>query len=1059
MARIPELELERLRRDVSLEKLVRASGVELRRHGADLLGLCPFHDDHEPSLVVSPSKNLWHCMGACQTGGSVVDWVMKSERVSFREAVEILRRGSPPVAPGTSPAKSPTPRKPTPLVEPTAEDHALLEHVIAHYHLSLKQSPEALAYLERRGIRSAEAIDHFRLGFANRTVGYHLPAKSREAGSVIRGRLQRLGILRQSGHEHFRGSLVIPIFDEDGQVAGIYGRKIRDDLRPGTPAHLYLPGPHRSLFNLDALRTEKEIILCEALIDALTFWCAGYRNVTSSYGVEGFTADHLAAFKRYGTKRVLIAYDRDDAGDKAAASLGEKLSREGIECFRVEFPHGMDANDYAQKVQPAEKSLGVVLRQAVWMGTGDGPRLELGSLVTSAQNAASETAPPRAAKGGSETIDAAERATEKRFPPLAASLRACASATAPGCDARAMGTAPSPVLRAPTSTPAQAGEPLVEPSGEDILVSFEDRRYRVRGLGRNQGRDQLRVNLRCTRAHGERFFIDTLDLYSARQRGVFIKQAAAELDVEEQIVKQDLAKLVAKLEGLAAELARTPSTKDTAPPMTEADKAEALALLRDPKLLDRILIDFERCGLAGEETSKLVGYLAAVSRKLEEPLAIIIQSSSAAGKTALMEAILAFMPEEERVKYSAMTGQSLFYMGQTDLRRKILAVVEETGAQRASYALKLLQSEGELSIASTTKDPITGRLVTYEYRVEGPVMILLATTAADIDEELLNRCIVLSVSENREQTRAIHRLQRESQTLEGLLRRRDREQVLRVHRNAQRLLRPLLVANPFARELTFVDTRTRTRRDHMKYLTLIRSIALLHQYQRPRRTVVHDGKEVSYIEVTLEDIGTANRLAHEVIGRSLDELAPQTRRLLMLLDEMVTEAEKRTARSDYRFTRREIREHTGWSYEQVRVHLERLVQLEYVLAHHGGRGQTFVYELVYDGKGKNGQPFVMGLLDVERLGPRGDESTIGTLGGSDTPLGVGLGGHTGAIGVSLGRPETEGKLKNEKALARSTADPAKNAYESGGAPSQMRRGRSEAFPSLAASAAAAGVAR
>jgi hypothetical protein len=245
----------------------------------------------------------------------------------------------------------------------------------------------------------------------------------------------------------------------------------------------------------------------------------------------------------------------------------------------------------------------------------------------------------------------------------------------------------------------------------------------------------------------------------------------------------------------------------------------------------------------------------------------------------------------------------------------------------------------------------------------------------------------------------------------------------------------------------------------MKYLTLIRSIALLHQYQRAKRTVVHDGKEVSYIEVTLEDIATANRLAHEVIGRSLDELAPQTRRLLMLLDEMVTEAEKRTARSDYRFTRREIREHTGWSYEQVRVHLDRLVQLEYVLAHHGGRGQTFVYELVYDGKGKNGQPFVMGLLDVERLGPRGDESTIGTLGGSDTPLGVGLGGHTGAIGVSLGRPETEGKLKNEKALARSTADPAKNAYESGGAPSQMRRGRSEAFPSLAASAAAAGVAR
>lgn len=135
-------------------------------------------------------------------------------------------------------------------------------------------------------------------------------------------------------------------------------------------------------------------------------------------------------------------------------------------------------------------------------------------------------------------------------------------------------------------------------------------------------------------------------------------------------------------------------------------------MLKDPTLIERILADFERCGVVGEETNKLTGYLAAVSRKLEEPLAVILQSSSAAGKTVLMEAILAFMPEEDRVKYSAMTGQSLFYMGETDLKHKILAIMEEEGAERASYALKLLQSEGELAIASTGKDPSTGRLVT-----------------------------------------------------------------------------------------------------------------------------------------------------------------------------------------------------------------------------------------------------------------------------------------------------------------------------------------------------------
>ena len=160
---------------------------------------------------------------------------------------------------------------------------------------------------------------------------------------------------------------------------------------------------------------------------------------------------------------------------------------------------------------------------------------------------------------------------------------------------------------------------------------------------------------------------------------------------------------------------------------------------------------------------------------LDRPLAVVIQSSSAAGKSSLMDAISALMPEEERVSYSAMTGQSLFYMGETNLQHKILAIVEEEGAERASYALKLLQSEGELTIASTGKDPQTGRLVTQEYKVTGPVMIFLTTTAIEVDEELLNRCLVLTVDEGREQTRAIHARQRAAQTLEGIAEGIERE--------------------------------------------------------------------------------------------------------------------------------------------------------------------------------------------------------------------------------------------------------------------------------------------
>ena len=345
-------------------------------------------------------------------------------------------------------------------------------------------------------------------------------------------------------------------------------------------------------------------------------------------------------------------------------------------------------------------------------------------------------------------------------------LRANKPATETPCLSLA---ADPPVAEAPVVAPIQCPTSKWHPTrGDEIAITLGDRRYRVRGLAKNLSYDVLKVNLLAARGDG--FHVDTLDLYAARQRAVFIKQAADEMGVKEDVVKHDLGHVLRKLEELQDEQIRKAlEPKKPRSPSATKSAPRRSTLLNDPRLLDRILDDFERCGVVGEETNKLVGYLAAVSRQLESPLAVMVQSSSAAGKSSLMEAVLAFVPEEERVQYSAMTGQSLFYMGETDLKHKVLAIVEEEGAARAAYALKLLQSEGVLTIASTGKDPATGRLVTHQYRVEGPVMIFLTTTAIDLDEELLNRCLVLTVNEDREQTQAIHRLQREAQTLEGLL--------------------------------------------------------------------------------------------------------------------------------------------------------------------------------------------------------------------------------------------------------------------------------------------------
>lgn len=527
------------------------------------------------------------------------------------------------------------------------------------------------------------------------------------------------------------------------------------------------------------------------------------------------------------------------------------------------------------------------------------------------------------------------------------------------------------------SDPAQPLLPALPASPSSVEIAGEDdvrfvrgpRAYRVRGLARCLSAESLKVTLRLSMggpSTGSGLHLDTLDLYQARGRAAFVKAAALELGVSEAVLTADLSALVLALEPVQEALIRGALKPDAAEPeaaLTPEQEAAGLALLRDPRLMERIVADVESIGVVGEATNALVGYIACVSRLLDKPLAILIQSTSAAGKSTLMEALLSLLPERERVHYSAMTGQSLFYLGEGDLRHKVLAIAEEEGVRQAAYALKLLQSQGELSIASTGKDPVTGKLMTTEYRVEGPVMLCLTTTAIDIDEELLNRCLVLTINESAEQTAAIQQKQRQARTLAGLQAKVRTEAIVSAHQAAQALLRPLAVVNPFAESLTFASDRVRLRRDHVKYLGLIDAIALLHQYQRPVRTLEVDGATVEYIEVTEPDIALANTLTHAVLGRSLDELPPQTRRVLVALDAWVSEQAGAAGieRAAVTFTRRAVRGHLGLSDTQLRVHLERLVQLEYVLPHAGKQGQLYSYSLRFDGDADSAAPQLAGL--------------------------------------------------------------------------------------------------
>ncbi|EQB4735327.1 CHC2 zinc finger domain-containing protein, partial [Escherichia coli] len=889
-----------------LVAVVQAQGRQLVKKGKDFTTLCPFHDEKTPSCVISPEKNLYHCFG-CNAGGSVLNWVMQTEKLSLRKAAERLKAEL-----GDNPAVVPlvTRDEPEIFADDEAGRQKLLGRVVEFYHHTLLNAPEAVAYLEKRRLNHPELVAAFKLGFANRTLPYRLPAVKSRAGEKIRARLKGVGVLRESGHEHFTGSLVVPVMDLNGQIREMYGRKITDRLRSGTALHLNLPGAHGGVWNEQALIGSSVVILCESLIDAMSFWVAGVRNVTAAYGVNGFTGEMRAALLAHGVKQVLIAYDNDPAGNEAAVKLASSLAADGIATFRVLFPAGMDANGYLCQVAEPEQAFSVLLDGAV-------PMSDLADAESIAPQASAEPA---------------------HLTALAADVAALPAVSAPA--------------------PGVSVEALAD--GE-LMVALPGERWTIRGVSRKTNAAAMKVNAQVLDTGSGVVFADAVDMMSARSRGGYARAAAAELGLAEGDLRRSLGKVLLALEHWQA----APQPENAAPEMSDTDREAALELLRDECLAGRIASDMAACGVVGESTNLTAAYLAAVSRKLDRPLAVLIQSSSAAGKSSLMDAVLNLIPPEERLQYSAMTGQSLFYLGETNLQHKILAIAEEEGVRQAAYALKLLQSDGELTIASTGKDDASGNLVTKQYTVKGPVMLMLTTTAIDVDEELLNRCLVLTVNESREQTEAIHAAQRYAQTLEGLLASNEKSYITALHQNAQRLLRPLNVVNPFASQLTFMSDKTRTRRDHMKYLTLIQAIALLHQYQREIKRVEHRGQVVEYIEVTREDIALANRLAHEILGRTLDEMPPQTRKLLLLIQTMVSEqaAAQHCKPGEVRFTRREIRDFTQWSDNQLKVHCMRLAEMEYLLIHGGSRGHLLQYELLWDGSGDGSH--LCGLIEPE----------------------------------------------------------------------------------------------
>jgi hypothetical protein len=658
------------------------------------------------------------------------------------------------------------------------------------------------------------------------------------------------------------GCLVVPLTHPEEGVVGLYGRRISTK---GEVRHLYLPGPHRGILNWQALKLSSEIIVAESVLDALSWWVAGFRNVTCIYGVQGLTAELQDLLGRYAVRQITFTLDGDEAGRGATERLSARLEGRGVRCRTVEIPEDKDPNEL---------------------------------LV----------------EGGAHALEAL------------------------------LGTA-RPVGVLDDSAGAE-GSAAIEVTDDGFAVQFGDVAYRVAPRPPFGGR--LRVMLRVVRRTNR--FLDTIDLYSHRARSTAVTQICQRLELGREDVERHFLLLLEKAETWV-EVQRAADGDDEGADkkakrveMTAAEREEALAFLRDPRLVELLLEDIEALGYVGEEKGKLLAYLIGLSRRLERPLSGIVLSQSGAGKSSMAEIVEVLTPAEDVVLYSRISAQALCYLPKDFLKRKLLILEERAGAEQADYSIRVLQSKSRLSSAVVIKDPTTGKMRTRHFAVEGPIAYIETTTNPKINNENATRCFEITLDESEAQTRRIHERQRQARTVEGLRNRQKIDGIRQRHHNAQRLLEPVRILIPYVGLLTFPSRWLRTRRDNERFLSLVEAAAFLHQHQR-EGGVMADGTR--YIEAVLSDYALAYDLAREVLRSTLHELTREARELVAMIQAML--GGKTPSSQGPQFTRKDLRAHTDWQDHRLRAALDELVEMEYLGTVSGSQGRTYQYRLLCSG--------------------------------------------------------------------------------------------------------------
>jgi DNA primase len=492
--------------------------------------------------------------------------------------------------------------------------------------------------------------------------------------------------------------------------------------------------------------------------------------------------------------------------------------------------------------------------------------------------------------------------------------------------------------------PDTVGFSVKKQAGKTVIASG-DIAYQIMGVKETAIASQ-RVDVRAI--YADRSFPDRVDLYSSRSRTGYSQTLSRVFGIEQAKVEKDLLRIVDWLE---AERDKQLSVfgDEAETELTDEEVRIGTAFLQSPDLFEQIVADMNTLGYVGEDLNKQLLYLCATSRKLDDPISVMIISQSAAGKSYLVDTVRRLIPEQEIVCSTSISEQALNYMGDGALVHKFFIFGEAVHSEVVEHQIREMLSNQELARLVTTKDEKTGDMTSRLVRTPVKVAAVMTTTSHRINPENLSRFFVINTDESAEQTRRIQQQQNRKYTIERYTEKTDTiPNIIARHRAAQRLLQKIMVVNPFWEHLRFPDTLMRARRDNERFVDLLAVVCFLRQFQKERKE--HDG--VPYIECDLADY----RIAYEIMVNSvLPATLADFPKGAEILYESLRGLAQQLAKEDnlqpveVSFTQRDIREHTGYGQSWIRENLRVLVDYEYVSRIRGTqRGSRAFYRLKED---------------------------------------------------------------------------------------------------------------